>query len=125
MRTFESGATRDDDHRKLDFEGSLSPQVLWEVAAYMERCSTLPDGSVRPADNWKRGWDRDVSLKSLLRHVMDLWLLHHGCAIPRPEDGHVPTMTDALGGAFFNVQAYWLRWLEERPSPPRRPPGDT
>lgn len=112
MREFESGATRDGDHGKLDFEGSLSPQVLWEVAAYMQRHS-VQNGTARPADNWKRGIPRDEYLKSLLRHVVDLWLLHRGSVVVRPEDGHEVCIEDALGGAFFNLQGYWHQLLNE------------
>lgn len=114
MRTFPSGATRDAEEGKLDFEGSLSPEVLWEFVAYMQRHSVMADGSWRPADNWKKGWDRSVSLKSLLRHVWDLWLLHRGNVVVRPEDGHEVSIDDALGGAMFGVMSYWLQLLKER-----------
>ncbi|HVA10529.1 MAG TPA: hypothetical protein VNG12_27775 [Acidimicrobiales bacterium] len=113
MRVFPTGASRDTETGKLDFEGALSPEVLWEFVAYMERHSAQ-DGTRRSADNWQRGWSRDVSMKSLMRHIMDLWLLHRGVRRARPEDGHVPTMTEALGGAFFGVMSYWLQWLREQ-----------
>ena len=35
MRNFASGATRDDDKDKYDFEGFFSPIVLESFAAYM------------------------------------------------------------------------------------------
>jgi len=37
MRTFASGATRDADDHKLDFEGFLSPFVLERYAQYMHK----------------------------------------------------------------------------------------
>lgn len=107
MRRFDSGATRDTDEGKLDFEGALSPLVLWAFASYMQGHSVMPDGSVRSADNWQKGFPEDVLMKSLLRHVMDLWLLHRGNAVRRPEDGKEVTWEDAMGGALFNLQALW------------------
>lgn len=118
VRRFSTGATRDDDALKLDFEGSLSPRVLWAFTEYMRAHSIQADGEWRPADNWQKGWSRDVSMQSLMRHVFDLWLLHRGHEVPRPEDGHVPTMETALGGIMFNLQAYWLQWLREQEGQP-------
>jgi hypothetical protein len=113
MREFESGATRDDEHGKLDFEAALSPQVLWEFAAYMEKHSHLPDGSIRSADNWQKGFPNDVLMKSLMRHIMDIWMLHRDQHPVRPEDGKVVTWDDALGGAMFGIQALWFNHLNE------------
>lgn len=114
VRTFATGATRDVDQGKLDFEGALSPRVLWAFTAYMDGHSVQHDGAVRPADNWQRGMPRDAYMKSLLRHVMDLWLLHRGSVVVRPEDGHEVSIDDALGGCLFNVQGYWFELLKER-----------
>lgn len=111
MRHFDSGAIRDSDTGKLDFEGALSPAVLWEFTAYMSRHRTMPDGSVRSADNWQKGFPDDVLMKSLLRHVMDIWMLHRGHQVVRPENGEEVDMDDALGGAFFNLQAIWHSYL--------------
>lgn len=113
MREFESGATRDDNEGKLDFEGALSPAVLREFALYMEEHGHLPDGGWRPSDNWQKGIPQDELMKSLMRHVFDLWMLHRGYSPVRPEDGHEVDWFDALGGAFFNLQAYWLGTLED------------
>lgn len=113
MRKFESGATRDDADGKYDFEGFLSPAVLWEFAHYMDQHAHLPDGSTRASDNWQNGIPREELVKSLLRHVMDLWMLHRGYGFDRPESGEPVTWEDALGGAFFNLQALWFALLEE------------
>lgn len=110
LRHFDGGATRDDDDGKLDFEGALSPLVLVAFAAYMDRHRDTADGR-RDADNWQAGFPRDVLMKSLLRHVMDLWLLHRGHQVVRPEDGHVVEWDDALGGVLFNAQAMWHQRL--------------
>jgi hypothetical protein len=111
MRAFESGAIRDSEEGKLDFEAALSPQVLWEFAVYMEKHCHLPDGTTRSADNWQAGFPNDVLMKSLLRHVMDLWMLHRGLCPVRPEDGKVVTWDDALGAAMFGIQAMWFNRL--------------
>lgn len=113
MRKFDSGAIRDTEDGKYDFEGCLDPAVLREFAGYMYRHSFLPDGTRRSADNWQKGFGLDVLMKSLMRHVMDLWLLHRGHPVTRPEDGHVVTVPDALGGLFFNTQGYWSEYLKE------------
>ena len=107
MREFDTGATRDDDSGKFDFEGFLSPEVLWEFAEYMTRHAETPDGH-RDSDNWQKGIPQDQLMKSLLRHIMDVWLIHRGANPVRPESGESVDLGDALAGAFFNLQAYWL-----------------
>ena len=120
VRTFDTGATRDSEQGKYDYEGFLSPLVLHAFAAYMHEHRKMPDGSMRDADNWQQGFGRPVIMKSLVRHLMDLWLLHDGFAVPRPETGEVPTWDDALGGLMFNVMAYWFDVLTTRPPQPGR-----
>jgi hypothetical protein len=114
VRTFDTGANRDSEAGKLDFEGFLSPLVLWEFGKYMDKHRTLTDGSVRDSDNWQKGMPLDAYMKSLLRHVFDLWLLHRGQSVTRPEGGDV-TMEDALGGILFNAQGYWHETLKATP----------
>jgi hypothetical protein len=112
MRIFESGAIRDNNEGKLDFEGALSPQVLYAFATYMEKHSHTSDGE-RTSDNWQKGFPEDELMKSLMRHVVDLWMLHRGCPCSRPETLKMPDWFDALGGAFFNLQAIWLEKIKE------------
>lgn len=107
VRTFPTGASRNSEVGKLDFEGALSPAVLVAFTAYMESHAAGPDGEHRSADNWQRGMPLDSYMKSLLRHVMDLWMIHRGLAAVRPEDGHAVTIEEALGGVLFNAQGYW------------------
>ena len=111
VRTFDTGANRDSDSGKFDFEGFLSPLVLTAFARYMHSHRTLADGSQRPADNWQKGMPEDAYVQSLLRHVVDLWLLHRGHTPVRPEDGQHVEWDDALGGAMFNVQGLWFERL--------------
>lgn len=105
-RRFETGATRDKEDCKLDFEGALSPAVLVAFTAYMNDHRFI-DGEMRSADNWQKGIPLDSYMKSLLRHVMDLWLLHRGLEAVRPETGVPVTVASALGGVLFNAQGYW------------------
>lgn len=105
-RTFESGATRDVDTDKLDYEGFLSPLVLEEFAKYMHEHRHMKDGSLRASDNWKQGIPQSVYLKSLVRHMMDVWLLGGGHEVVRPEDGSRPNLKEALLAVMFNAMGY-------------------
>lgn len=111
-REFESGANRDTEEGKNDPEAALSPAVLLEFAQYMHDHNVKAEGGIRPDDNWQKGIPLDAYMKSLLRHVFDLWLLHRGGTPVRPEDGSVVTWTDALGGTMFNLQGYWFEHLQ-------------
>ncbi len=109
MRTFESGATRNDDKDKLDYEGFLNPRVLREYAKYMHKHRHLEDGTLRASDNWQKGIPKDELMKSLLRHVMTLWHLHRGLH-PGPD---TETIMDSCCAILFNTQAYMLELLRE------------
>jgi hypothetical protein len=73
MREFETGATRDTDDGKLDFEGFLSPVVLEAYAKFMHENRVQRDGNLRDSDNWQRGIPRDVYVKSSWRHFFGFW----------------------------------------------------
>jgi len=78
-RLFETGATRDTDSAKLDYEGFLAPRVLRLYAAYMQECRlrNIPPGQeIRSSDNWQKGIPIDAYMKSLIRHVMEAWENH-------------------------------------------------
>lgn len=100
MRTFETGATRDDDQFKLDYEGFLSPQALESFAAYMHKHRLQADGQMRASDNWQKGMPRDAYMKSMWRHFMDVWRLHRD---PNAADCD---REEALCAVLFNVQGY-------------------
>jgi len=106
MRTFETGATRDTEGGKEDYEGFLSPMVLKRFAEYMSKHRIQADGTVRASDNWQRGIPRDVYIKSAWRHFMDVWLEHRG---QKSRDG----LEDALCGLMFNVMGYLFQVLRE------------
>ncbi len=73
VRTFTTGANRDLDHDKLDFDGFFSPLVMEAFAEYMHYNRTLRDGTIRDGDNWQKGFPLDVLRKSLWRHFFDVW----------------------------------------------------
>ena len=74
MRTFATGATRDVDTNKLDFEGFISPLVTKRFAEYMHVHRKQADGNLRASDNWQNGIDKEAYVKSLVRHMEDLKL---------------------------------------------------
>lgn len=110
IRKFESGATRDTDAGKLDYEGFLSPIVLNAYAEYLHKHRIQRDGNIRDSDNWQKLFGDthyDVCMKSAWRHFMDVWMYHRGY---KPRE----TIDDALGGLIFNMMAYWFALLKER-----------
>jgi len=109
MRTFATGATRDDDDYKLDYEGFLSPIVLECFAEYMHIHRTQPDGTMRDSDNWQKGMPRCTFIKSLWRHFMDLWLIHRGFSERARDD-----VKTALCGIIFNAMGYLYEVLLDR-----------
>lgn len=99
VRVFESGATRDLDDTKLDYEGFLSPVALEAFASYMHKNRIQKDGSLRASDNWQKGIPLDAYMKSGWRHFMDWWKVHR----------NLPTETsleDTLCAIIFNAQGY-------------------
>jgi hypothetical protein len=75
-RTFSTGATRDADTDKLDFDGFLSAPVLQRFAEYMHENRKMRDGSLRDSDNWQKGIPREQYRKSAWRHFMEWWEAH-------------------------------------------------
>lgn len=99
MRVFETGATRNTDEHKLDYEGFLSPIALERYAQYLHKHRFQADGKVRDSDNWQKGIPFNVYMKSLWRHFMDLWKLHRGYTADE-------SLEDALCAIIFNAQGY-------------------
>ena len=108
MRKFETGATRDEDATKPDYEAFLSPLVVESYGAYMNKHRVQADGQVRAGDNWQKGFGenhQDVCIKSLWRHFLDLWFIHRGYVRKDPKDGHAITLEEACNAILFNVMA--------------------
>lgn len=104
---FATGATRDADDNKLDYEGFLSPVVLRAFAEYMHRCrmrNVPPGEKLRSSDNWQKGIPRDAYMKSMLRHMFDAWTEHR-------LTGRISN--DLLMAILFNVQGYSLEQMKE------------
>lgn len=98
VRTFETGATRDTDENKLDFEAFLSPAVLVRFAQHLHKHRKQSDGNLRAGDNWQKGMDQSVYMKSMHRHFMDVWCHHRGLSHLAVEDKET-----ALCALMFNV----------------------
>lgn len=128
MRKFETGATRDDDHDKLDFEGFLHPLVLEMFGKYMHKHRFQADGEMRDSDNWQKGMSKSVYMKSLFRHFMDLWALHRGTLMDGQSDVLVniventdidwedqinEMIEDSLAAIMFNVMGYTFEHIKE------------
>lgn len=105
MRTFPSGSTRDEDKEKIDPEGFLSPIVIQRYCEYMRKHRIQADGKLRESDNWQKGMEKSVYMKSLWRHFLDLWLEHRG---EKSRDG----LEDAICGILFNAMGYLYEELK-------------
>ena len=101
MRKFSSGATRNEDDESLDYEGFISPAVLVRYAQHMHKNRYLESGELRASDNWQDGIPIDSYMKSLLRHVMDVWLHTRDKSQLTKED-----LQTALCAVIFNASGY-------------------
>lgn len=100
MRTFDTGATRDGETGKLDYEGFFSPLALREYAEYMHKHRTQSDGKLRDSDNWQKGIPLDAYMKSAWRHHVDWWTMHRAAV------GVCPEIKEAICGEIFNAMGY-------------------
>jgi hypothetical protein len=104
-RAFETGATRDTDEGKLDFEGFLSPLVIERYAEHMHVARKMPDGTMRASDNWQLGIPLTVYMKSMWRHFFAVWKLHRGLKVTEVVRGEtiVKDIETELCALRFNV----------------------
>lgn len=110
IRKWKTGADRDIDEGKLDFEGFLNPVVLEIYAKYMNKHQTRKDGTLRESDNWQNLFGEehfDVCMKSALRHIHAWWKEHRGY---KSQEG----IEDAICGVLFNAQAYLLKLIKDK-----------
>lgn len=105
VRQFGTGATRDLDANKLDFEGFLSPLVLERYAEHMHKARKMPDGSMRESDNWQLGIPVVAYMKSLFRHFFSVWKLHRGLPVTEVVRGEtiVKDLETELCAVIFNA----------------------
>lgn len=119
IRTFDTGATRDTDKDKLDYEGFLSPLVLERYARYLHKHRTQSDGQLRDSDNWQKMFGEkhfDVCIKSTLRHVIDVWKQHRGYKGEQ-------SIEDSICAILFNMQAYLFKILKAKHEQIQTPRG--
>lgn len=110
FRKFETGATRDTDNGKLKYAGFTSALVDKRFAQYMHAHRTLPDGSLRAADNWKQGIPLAAYADSLVRHTKDFQLHNEGFA-DEAVDSDLETVLCAI---IFNANGYLFEHLKEK-----------
>lgn len=105
VREFGTGATRDLDANKLDFEGFLSPLVMERYAEHMHKARRMPDGSMRDSDNWQLGIPLGVYIKSLWRHFFAVWKLWRGHPVTEVVKGEtiVKDLETELCALLFNA----------------------
>lgn len=104
LRTFATGATRDTSKTKLEPFGFLSPVALHRFSEYMHKHRLQSDGNLRDSDNWKKGMPEKEYIQSLIRHVMDFWLVTSG-EEPR-YDPKVTAPEEIACAILFNIQGY-------------------
>jgi len=112
-RTFASGATRDSEDGKPDFEGFIHPLCLEAYGEYMNSHRIQSDGQVRDSDNWQKGMGLKTYMKSLLRHVIDLWFMHRGIERKDMRTGKVLTVKEVCSAIVFNTWGYLFETLTE------------
>lgn len=113
MRNFSTGATRNNEEGKLDYEGFLAPEVLEEFAKYMHSHRKQADKKLRSSDNWQCGIPKDVYMKSMYRHFMDMHFLHRGHERTCHETGEPLTKLEILSALMFNIMGYMFEELRK------------
>ncbi len=107
IRKFKTGAVRDTNEGKLDFEGFFCPLVMERFAEYMNEHRVQPDGEIRDSDNWQKGIPKEEYMKSAFRHFHAWWKGHRGL---ETKDGIEKDMC----GVMFNVMGYMHEILKQK-----------
>lgn len=118
IRAFSSGATRDSEEGKLDYEGFLSPLVIKRYAEYLHSHRKQADGKLRDSDNWQKGIPLNVYMKSGWRHFFDWWYWHRK---PSKKNSYLfysdliqDQLEDALCALLFNTSGYLHELLKRK-----------
>ena len=114
IRNFETGAIRNIDTGKFDYEAFYTPRVMKAFATYMHFNRHLPDGTMRNGDNWQKGIPKDSYMKSGWRHFFDWWNDHRNPTEDHGTDNE--GLVWALCGLIFNAQGYLDTILKENPN---------
>lgn len=110
IRKFETGATRDIDVNKYDYEAFFSPLVLEARAKYMHKHRQQPDGSMRDGDNWQKGIPLNAYMKSGFRHFFDWWKGHRGLVSRE-------ALIEGILALMFNAEGYLHELLKPKQLP--------
>jgi len=113
IRTFDTGATRDSETGKFDYEAYLSPLFIEAYGRYMAAHQVQPDGALRPGDNWQKGIPKTAYMKSGWRHFFDWWKLHRGLRAFDRKTGKPVDVVEAGCALAFNVMGYLHEHLKE------------
>lgn len=110
VRKFDTGATRDTDTNKYDYEAFLSPLVIEAFGRYMHKNRLQKDGTLRDGDNWQKGIPQEAYMKSGFRHFVEWWKAHRCCPGVTNAD-----LEEALCALIFNAQGYLHEHLKRKP----------
>lgn len=113
IRKFDTGATRDVDDNKYDYEAFFCPLVAERRAAFMHKKRIQNDGSRRDGDNWQKGIPLAAYAKSEARHHQEFWKLHRGYEAV-DEKGNPVDMEDAICALMFNLEGYLHELLKKK-----------
>lgn len=114
MRTFDTGATRDNATGKLEYARFLDVRVLRRFAEYMHVHRQQKDGVLREPDNWKKGIARRAYVDSLYRHAQDLLELYDYGECVRPETGEPVELQETICAILFNAMGLLYEILRGR-----------
>lgn len=106
MRHFSTGATRNSDDGKYDFEGFYHPLVMERFSKYMHKHRVQADGKLRDSDNWQKGIPKEAYMKSGFRHFFSWWKVHRGL---KDED-----IEESICALIFNAQGYLFELLKKK-----------
>lgn len=107
MREFETGATRNTEIGKLDYEGFNCPLVDERYAQYLNKHRKQADGKMRASDNWQKGIPLNVYIKSLYRHFIDFRKAHRGYKVQE-------CIEDLICAIIFNAKGYLHELLKKK-----------
>lgn len=110
IRIFETGATRDMDTSKPDYEGYLSPLVIHRFGEFMTKNRLQKDGNLRDSDNWQKGIPLSAYMKSGWRHFVEWWMAHRSS---NSKDSNL-ALEESLCALIFNAQGYLHEILKSK-----------
>ena len=114
IRKFETGATRDTDNGKYDYEGFICPFVEERYGEYMHRHRFQADGTYRDSDNWQKGIPIKQYVKSLIRHVKEVHRIHRGGKVSPKTERDPQNLEDVLCAIVFNASGWLHEILKEK-----------